>query len=289
MADDLIAVTGATGELGGRVATRLAARGASQRLIVRDPSRAPAAGDAQVAVASDDAAGDEMRAALEGAETLLLVPGRESRDRVAQHKTAIDAAVAAGVQRIVYFSVVGAKPDAVFTLNRHHWATEEHIRASGLAHTFLGMSLYLDFMPRFAGADGVIRGPADEGHLAPVARDDLADVAVEVLLGRRHDGETVPVTGSERFTLGEAAEELSRLTGGRISFRDETLEEAYESRSHYGAPDWEVEGWVSSYAAIAAGEFDVVSEAVQDIAGHPPMTLEAYMRAYPDSVEHIEG
>lgn len=289
MADDLIAVTGATGELGGRVATRLAARGTSQRLIVRDPSRAPAAGDAQVVVASDYAAGDEMRAALEGAETLLLVPGRESQDRVAQHKTAIDAAVAAGVQRIVYFSVVGAKPDAVFTLNRHHWATEEHIRASGLAHTFLGMSLYLDFMPRFAGADGVIRGPADEGHLAPVARDDLADVAVEVLLGRRHDGETVPVTGSERFTLGEAAEELSRLTGERISFRDETLEEAYESRSHYGAPDWEVEGWVSSYAAIAAGEFDVVSEAVQDIAGHPPMTLEAYMRAYPESVEHIEG
>jgi NAD(P)H dehydrogenase (quinone) len=289
MADDLIAVTGATGELGGRVATRLAARGASQRLIVRDPSRAPAAGGAQVAVASDYAAGDEMRAALEGAETLLLVPGRESQERVAQHKTAIDAAVAAGVQRIVYFSVVGAKPDAVFTLNRHHWATEEHIRASGLAHTVLGMSLYLDFMPRFAGADGVIRGPADEGHLAPVARDDLADVAVEVLLGRRHDGETVPVTGSERFTLGEAAEELSRLTGKRISFRDETLEEAYESRSHYGAPDWEVEGWVSSYAAIAAGEFDVVSEAVQDIAGHPPMTLEAYVRAYPESVEHIEG
>ena len=97
------------------------------------------------------------------------------------------------------------------------------------------------------------------------------------------------MTGSERFTLGEAAEELSRLTGKRISFRDETLEEAYESRSHYGAPDWEVEGWVSSYAAIAAGEFDVVSEAVQVIAGHPPMTLEAYVRAYPESVAHIEG
>lgn len=289
MADDPIAVAGATGELGGRVATRLAARGASQRLIVRDPGRAPAVDGAQVAVASDYAAGDEMRAALEGAETLLLVPGRESQDRVAQHKSAIDAAVAAGVQRIVYFSVVGAKPDAVFTLNRHHWATEEHIRASGVAHTFLGMSLYLDFMPLFAGADGVIRGPADEGHLAPVARDDLADVAAEVLLGRRHDGETIPVTGGERFTLGEAAAELSRLTGKQITFYDETLEEAYESRSHYGAPDWEVEGWVSSYAAIAEGEFDVVSEAVQDIAGHPPMTLEAYVQAYPESVERIEG
>lgn len=289
MADDPIAVAGATGELGGRVATRLAARGASQRLIVRDPGRAPAVDGAQVAVASDYAAGDEMRAALEGAETLLLVPGRESQDRVAQHKSAIDAAVAAGVQRIVYFSVVGAKPDAVFTLNRHHWATEEHIRASGVAHTFLGMSLYLDFMPLFAGADGVIRGPADEGHLAPVARDDLADVAAEVLLGRRHDGETIPVTGGERFTLGEAAAELSRLTGKQITFHDETLEEAFESRSHYGAPDWEVEGWVSSYAAIAEGEFDVVSEAVQDIAGHPPMTLEAYVQAYPESVERIEG
>jgi NAD(P)H dehydrogenase (quinone) len=289
MADELIAVTGASGELGGRVAARLADRGASQRLVVRDPARAPAVDGAQVAVASDYGAGNEMRAALAGVETLLLVPAHESEDRIERHVSAIDAAVAAGVDRILYFSVVGAKPDAVFTLSRHHWATEEHVRATGLAHTFVAMSLYLDFMPRFAGADGIIRGPADEGHLAPVARDDLADVAVEVLLGRGHDGETVPVTGSERFTLGEAAEELSRLTGKRISFQDETLEEAYESRSQYGAPDWEVEGWVSSYAAIAEGEFDVVSEAVQDIAGHQPLTLEAYVRAYPESVGHIEG
>lgn len=289
MAEDLIAVTGASGELGGRVAARLADRGASQRLVVRDRDRAPAVEGAEVAVASDYAAGDEMRSALEGVETLLLVPAHESEDRVERHSSAIDAAVAAGVARIVYFSVVRAKPDAVFTLSRHHWATEEHVRASGLAFSFLQMSLYLDFIPRFAGADGVIRGPADAGHLAPVARDDLADVAVEVLLGRRHDGEAFPVTGGDRFTLGEAAEELSRLTGKRIAFHDETLEQAYESRSHYGAPDWEVEGWVSSYAAIADGEFDVVSEAVQDIAGHPPMTLEQYVRAHPDSLEHIEG
>lgn len=289
MADDLIAVTGASGELGGRVAARLAAHGASQRLVVRDPDRAPDVDGAQVAVASDYAAGDEMRSALEGVETLLLVPAHEAEDRVERHASAIDAAVAAGVERIVYFSVVRASPGAVFTLSRHHWATEEHIRASGVAFSFLQMSLYLDFIPRFAGADGVIRGPADEGRLAPVARDDLADVAVEVLLGRRHDGQAFPVTGGERFTLAEAAERLSRLTGKRIAFHDETLEQAYDSRSHYGAPDWEVEGWVSSYVAIAKGEFDVVSDAVRDIAGHPPMTLESYVQAHPESVEHIDG
>jgi NAD(P)H dehydrogenase (quinone) len=287
MADALIGVTGATGELGGRVVTRLAERGVPQRLIVRDRDRAPAVEGADIAIASDYGAGDEMRAALAGVETLLLVPAREAQNRVAQHVSAIDAAAAAGVRRIVYFSFVGAAPDAIFIFGRDHWATEEHIRAGGLSFTFVRMSLYLDFVPAFVDAEGVIRGPAGEGRLAPVARDDLADVATEVLLGADHEGEAIPVTGGRRFTLGEAAGELSRLTGSEIVFRDETIEEAYATRAQLGAPDWAVDGWVSSYVAIARGELDVVSDAVARIAGHPPMTLEEYVRAYPRSVGHI--
>ena len=80
--------------------------------------------------------GDAMREALEGVATLFLVPAEESADRVTQHRTAVDAAVAAGVERIVYLSFLAAAPDATFTLARDHWATEEHIRAAGVAFTF---------------------------------------------------------------------------------------------------------------------------------------------------------
>jgi NAD(P)H dehydrogenase (quinone) len=268
----MIAVTGATGYVGGRTARLLAERGAPLRLVVRDPSRAPDLG-AEVRRASSYGAADEMRAAFEGADTVFLVPAEESLDRVEQHKTAVDAAVAAGVRRLVYLSFVAARPDSTFTLGRDHCATEELVRASGLAYTFPRMNLYLDFVPRMVSDDGVIAGPADEGRLAAVARDDIAEVVAELLTTGGHDGASYDVTGSEALTFAEIAAELSRLTGREITFKDETLEEAWASRSVYGAPDWMVEAWISTYTAVARGELDEVTDNVQRFTGHPPRAL----------------
>jgi NAD(P)H dehydrogenase (quinone) len=285
----LIAVTGSTGEMGRRVAERLAARDVPMRLIVRDAARAPDIRGAEVAEASDYGATDEMRRALEGADTLFLVPGRESANRIEQHTSAVDAAVAAGVGRIVYLSFVDARPDTTFTLGRHHWATEEHIRSTGVPFSFPRMQLYMDFLPTFAGADGVIRGPAGEGRLAAVHRDDVADVAAVVLTEEGHEGRSFDITGPEAFTLAEAADVMSRLSGKRIVFEDQTREEAFASRAGYGAPDWEVEGWVTSYEAIRNGDLDVVTTVVRDVAGHPPITLEEYLRATPEAFAHVTG
>ena len=154
--DGLIAVTGATGGLGGRVARRLAGRGVAQRVVVRDAARAPELAGAEVAVATY---GDReaMRRALDGVATLLLVSASEDRERVKVHTTAVDAAVAAGVERVVYTSFYGAAPDCTFTFGRDHWHTEERIKASGLAWTMLRDNLYLDFLPLMVGPDGVIR------------------------------------------------------------------------------------------------------------------------------------
>jgi len=283
----LIAVTGATGQVGGRVAARLAARGLEQRLIVRDAARAPALAGAEVAEALSYAATSQMRTALTGADTLFLVSGRESPGRVAGHRSAVDAAVAAGIERIVYLSFLGAGPRATFTLAREHWATEQHIRVSGLVFTFLRQSIYLDFMPFLAGADGVIRGPGGTGRLAPVARDDVADVAVAALTDPAHAGPAYDLTGGERLTLEQVAAELSRAAGRTVTYVDETLEEAYASRAHFGAPPREVDGWVTSYAAIAAGELDVVSDTVERVAGHAPLTLPEYLERYPESWAHL--
>ena len=73
-----------------------------------------------------------FRAALDGVDTLYLVSAAEAEDRLQQHVDAVDAAVAAGVQRIVYTSFLGATDDAVFTLVRQHAATEDRIRQSGV-------------------------------------------------------------------------------------------------------------------------------------------------------------
>lgn len=279
-------ITGATGAVGRRVADRLAASGRSQRLVVRDPSRAPGLPRAEVAEA---AYGDpeSMRLALSGIETLFMVSGSEAADRVRQHLSAVDAAVEAGVQRIVYLSFLGAAPEATFTFARDHWWTEEHVRSTGLRHTFLRDNIYLEMLPALAGPDGVIRGPAGDGRVGAVARDDVADVAVAVLLGEGHDGRVYDVTGPEAITLRQAAEELSRFAGRDVTYHPETLEEAYASRASYGAPDWEVEGWVTSYAAMAAGELDVVSDTVRELTGHAPMNLSDFLGRHPESYRHL--
>ena len=266
----MIAVTGATGEVGRRVVARLAEAGVPHRSVVRDASRAVG----EYRVASDYGARDEMVAAFEGAETVLLVPAAENADRVSQHKTAVDAVLAAGVPRLVYLSFLGASADATFTLARDHWATEEHIRATGLRWTFLRMNLYMDFIPNMVGADGVIRGPAGDGRVAAILRDDVAAAAAAVLLSDGHDGTTYDLTGPSSFSLAEAA----ALIGAR--FEDETDEQAYASREVYGAPAWEVRGWVTSYQAIRDGSFDVVSPAVRSLTGRDPISLATYLRAH---------
>jgi uncharacterized protein YbjT (DUF2867 family) len=281
-----LAISGATGAVGGRVASRLAGLGYAQRLIVRDTARAPDLPGAEVAEGSYEDP-EALRAALRGMRAFFMVSAVESPDRARRHIAAVDAAAEAEVERIVYLSFLGAAPDATFTFARHHWRTEEHIRASGLEYTFLRDSAYLDYVPALAGPDGVIRGPAGEGRVGAVARDDVAEVAVAVLLGEDHDGRTYDVTGPEPITLREAAEELSRVSGRPISYHPETLEEAYESRASYGAPAWEVEGWVSTYTAIAAGEMEVVSATVGELTGQPPMGLTEFLGRYPESYRHL--
>ena len=270
---DLIAVTGATGGIGGRVADRLAARGASMRLVVRDPSRAPRLDGAEVAQAAYDDV-PAMTAALAGCDVMLFVSGHEHHDRIGLHRGVVEAAAAAGVRRVVYTSFVGASPDATFTFGRDHFHTENLIRAAGLDHTFLRDSMYLDFLPLLAGEDGVIAGPAGDGRFSPVARDDVADVATAALLDDRHSNRTYDLTGPELFTMHEVAERISAATGRSVRYQDQTLAEAYEAREPYGAPRWEVDGWVTSYSAIAAAELEVLSDDVERVTGHPPMTLE---------------
>ena len=70
-------------------------------------------------------------------------------------------------------------------------------------------------------------------------------------------------------------------------YQPETLEEAYASRAVYAAPDWEVAGWVTSYAAIATGELDVVSDAVERLAEHPPVGLAGYLRRHRDELQRL--
>jgi NAD(P)H dehydrogenase (quinone) len=272
-----IAVTGATGGLGGYVASNLAEAGVSQRLLVRRPDQAPHFPGA-VVLQADYADETAARNALAGVTVLLMVSASESADRLDQHRTFIDSAVAAGVEHIVYTSFFGASPTSTFTLGRDHDGTEKYIAAAGIDHTFLRDSLYIDFMNALVGDDGVIRGPAGDGRVAAVAREDIARVASVVLQDpAAHRDVTYDLTGREALTLAEVAAILSVHRGTPVIFHNETLDEAYASRARYGAPDWQNDAWVSTYTAIAAGELAGISDDVERVTGRSPLTLAEFL------------
>ena len=292
----MMAVTGATGALGRRVVDRLADQeGTRLRLVVRDAARAPQVPGAEVAaVPGGYADGPGLTAALAGVHTLYLVSAAEAEDRLQQHLTAVAAAAAGGVQRVVYTSFLGAAPDAVFTLARQHAATEEALAATRLRTTVLRHAMYADFVPFFAVPEGgaaVIAAPADDGRASFVSRDDLADVAAAVLLDDSPalDGAVLEVTGPEALSLDDAAAVLAEVTGRPTSYRRQTVEEAWATRRPSGRPDWEIEGWVSSYRAIAAGAMAAVTDVVPTLTGHPARTVAEHLRAHPEDWAHLRS
>ena len=278
-ADPTYAVTGSSGRLGGRIARRLAAAGLSQTLLARTPSQAPVLPGAHACPGSYSDA-EAIGAALRPTDRVLMVSAAESPDRVAQHRTFIDAAAHIGVAHLVYISFCAAAPDATFTIGRDHWHTEQYIRASGLPFTFLRDNLYADFTPALVGDDGVIRGPGGRGRAAVVAQDDIADAAVAVLTDADdHVGAVYTLTGPRALSLDDIAAILTEHSGRAIAYRDETMDEAYESRAAYGAPSWQVDAWVSTYTAIAAGDFATVTDDVPRLTGRPPTPLSEVIRS----------
>jgi uncharacterized protein YbjT (DUF2867 family) len=276
-----IALTGTTGGVGSAVLDLV---GGSPILIGRDASKLPSGYETREAAYGDQG----MTDALAGVDTLFFVSGRESKTRGADQLAVVDSAVSAGVHRIVYLSILARGANSTFALASDHVATEDAIRATGIAYTFLRDSLYQDFLPYMAGPDGVIRGPAGTGRVSAVARQDVAEVAAAVLRdadggATKHDGVTYELTGPEALSFVYIAERLSAASGRDITFHDETEAEAYESRAKFGAEPWQVKAWVTSYLAIAHGEMATVSDDIQRLIGRPATSFATLLAEHPET------
>ncbi|HEY8555287.1 MAG TPA: SDR family oxidoreductase [Burkholderiales bacterium] len=285
-----ILVTGATGHVGRRVAQLLAERGRATRLLVRaSAKRIPEIAGSEIAIGdyADTAALDRAFAGVTAALVVSVYGRPEERARL--HRNAFEAAARAGVGHVVYLSFLGASPDSKFPYSVDHHASEEYLRASGVPHSILRDCLYMDVLSGFFGPDGVLRGPAGDGAVAWVAREDVARCAVALLDGPPGNGAVYDITGPEALTLGATAERLSQLAGRELRYVNETLEEARSWRSRLGAPAWEVDVWIGTYLAIEAGELAPVSDAVERLTGRPPYTLERYYSERPRLLDRLRG
>mgnify|MGYP001736095049 CR=1 FL=1 len=269
----MIGITGVTGKLGSYVADLVDQQRIASIHLARSPERAKVYASAEIRKMVY-ANTPKVVEALKGIDTLLMVSARENPERVKEHKGFLDAAKLAGVQHIVYTSFYGADEKATFTLSRDHAQTEAYIKELGFTYTFLRDNFYLDFLIDIALENGEIRGPAGSGLVSAVARKDTSRVAAEILLhAKKWKNQTLNLTGPEDLSMEEIVALLSKESGKTITYVDESVEEAYESRKKWPAQIWEYDAWVSTYTAIKAGEQAGVSTDVEKVLGRPAMSL----------------
>ena len=219
----MILITGASGNLGGRVADLLSEKEQSLRLMVRDMNEAPQLPKAEVVEANYDDP-DSLDHAFSGIDAAFVVSVHaKPMERALLHKNAFDAAARAEVKHLVYTSFQGASPTSKFPFARDHYQSEQYLQASRVPFTSLRNNFYLDLIPEFFNEDGFILGPAADGALAWVARDDIARVAAAKLVAPLGLNEILDVTGPVALTLAETAERLSALAGGELNYRPESV------------------------------------------------------------------
>lgn len=217
----MIIVTGATGVLNGLTVEHLLRRIPAEEIgvSVRDPSRADHLAQRGVRVrrgSYDDEA--SLRHSFAGAQQVLLISSSDlAADVVAQHRRAIDAAVAAGAERILYTSTVGAGFDTPYPPLAIHAATEEHLADSGVAWTALRNGFYGDLGQLLGpwSSTGAIAKPAD-GPFPWVDRNDAAEAAAEILASDTAFDGAVDLIPSPPVSLADFASAASELTGNRV-------------------------------------------------------------------------
>jgi NAD(P)H dehydrogenase (quinone) len=272
-----IGISNAAGKLGRGVADKLLEQvdPAELVLVTRDPSGLDSYAQRGVSVRRgnfDDPA--SLREAYGGVDRLLLISGADIGRRVAQHSTAIDAAKDAGVGQIAYTSILNPTEANPAAAAPEHRGTEEALRASGLAWTFLRNGIYGDLT-----ADGLQQSIAagqhvfnsGDGGYSYVTRDDCAAVAAAVLAGDGHENKAYDITGPEALTGFDVARLASEVSGkdvAPVSVDDDTFVSILVE--HAELPEFIAQFLASFGRAAREGYLGLVSDDFQKLTGRAP-------------------
>jgi NAD(P)H dehydrogenase (quinone) len=278
---DLILVTGATGKIGSCIAQHLKQLGKRFRLLVREPRKLSTFPETEK-VTGDYGDVESLNRAFTDVSSAFIVSGyAEPGERAKLHRNAFQAAQRAGVRYLIYPSTLGASPHSRFPMSRDHYESEQFLQATGVPHTILRDSFYSELAVQMFNEEGVMKGPGGQGKVSWVGREEIAEAAAKLLARDRPLPGTFLMTGPSALSLSETAALLSALKRRTLRYEDEPVDAAKQWRSKLGVPAWEVDTWVGSYEAIAAGEFETVDPALATILGRPASDLETYLAARP--------
>lgn len=295
-----IIVTGGSGQYARLAVRHLLDRVAPEELVVttRRPDALADLAERGVQVRyADFAEPESLPGAFAGGTKMLLISTVQVGQRVAQHTKAIRAAADAGVRHIAYTSFVGAgdpgDPAERALVVVDHAGTEEVLRSSGVAYTFLRDSQYAEAVsdviaPRVL-AEGVWAASAGDGQIAFVSREDCAACGAQVLLDPGHENRAYDITGPQLLSFRDAAAAVAEVGGRPVEYVVISDEQLYAAFDAMGVPrepvedpnapiPWCSDDMVSFERAIRNGRMSVLSGDVQDILGREPRSLTDVLR-----------
>lgn len=282
----MILITGATGHLGRAAINFLLTNTPAVQIagLVRNREKGEAWKTNGVDVRVGDYTNyDSLVEAFRGVDTLGFVSSSEFKDRVKQHTNVIEAAKEAGVRHIVYTSFLHPQPGGKFLPGADHIATEEHLKNSGLTYTVLRNTFYMDIFPWLVDVNRVLESgqlayPAGGGKLTLASRTDMAEALAAVLTGSGHEDTIYEISSAKAYSFDDIARLLSDLSGKPVQHVDIPLDAYRQGMTQLNLPP-EAAGFAVMMAeTIRNGEADYPDNALAQLIGHKPLSLEEYVR-----------
>ena len=274
----MIAITGATGQLGQHVITNLLNTTAANQLVgvVRNPAKAEALSQKGIIVRQADY-GDEaaLTKALQGVDKLLIISSSEVGQRVPQHRNIINAAKAAGVKFIAYTSLLHADKSPL-GLHVEHVETEKMLADSGIPYALLRNGWYTEnYLASAPPAleHGVFIGAAGEGKIASATREDYAAAAARVIAEEGHAGKVYELAGDHGWTLSELAAELAKQSGKKVVYQNLSQADFAAALKSVGLPDGLADMLADSDVGASKGGLFDDSHTLSKLIGRPTTPL----------------
>ncbi|MGV4011279.1 SDR family oxidoreductase [Citrobacter portucalensis] len=274
----MIAITGATGQLGQHVIESLLKTVPASQIvaIVRNPAKATALSQQGITVRqadySDEAA---LTAALQGIDKLLLISSSEVGQRASQHRNVINAAKAAHVKFIAYTSLLHADTSPL-GLADEHVATEKMLAESGIAYALLRNGWYTENYLASAPAaleHGVFIGAAGEGKIASATRADYAAAAARVISEDVHSGKTYELADDAGWTLSQLAAELAKQSGKKVVYQNLSEADFAAALKGIGLPAGLADMLADSDTGASKGGLFDDSHTLSKLIGRPTTSL----------------
>jgi uncharacterized protein YbjT (DUF2867 family) len=281
----VILVLGGTGRLGRETVKLLAASGIQKvRVLVRERANIAAFNYAGVEIVTGEMTDDDSVAqALRNVERVFTIPPNV-RDQADIESRIYRAARNAGAKHIVKLSTVKADPDSPCYFFQQHALAEEQLKASGIAFTILRSNSFMQNLLWFANeikTKGSFSLPMGVAKTAPVDIRDVARVASTILStihsGEAHHGATYSVSGPEKLSFTEIAQQLSAATGKQIEYRDIEPAEFLQVLLRAGIPGWYAEAVTASWNVAREGE-PIVTDVIAALTNNPTITFAQFAK-----------